>query len=302
VGKVGKPKRALWKSLPIWLMTIELKRRNLVQKAPTYALIEVNDDTVEAFNRSTGALDKDFDTVVVLWGSMTESPQLSKKFVVVAKSEEGLSRWSLLENCSDGFVFPLEAGSSRDKAQQAQLKSQLFKFGGHCIVSFANLAQYFDAGEPLSDTFAGPVLVAAANVNEMVFDERFLNLRTQKIHKDSETADLARLARSSGTPILAIQSVNQGHEGVLLPSLPATNNTRADLIELLLRNPKLAKVVNVRIARLWASVWAALGYPVGAKVHEDQVRTLATHRAAGKPKRDELTRARASLKALAGGR
>ncbi len=273
-----------------------------MHKALNYALLEVSDESLEAFNRSTNALDKDFDVVVVLWRVAMDAPKLGKKFVVVPQTETLISRWSLLEYCSDGFVFPLATGATKDKMQQAQLKAQLFKFGGHCIAAFANLAAYFEPGAPLAETFAGPVLVGGVNPNEMVFDERFLNLRSQKMRTETEVSDLARFARASGTPVLAIQPVHEGSESLHLPVLPPTNHTRAELIELLVRNPNLAKVVNVRVARLWASVWTALGYPVGSKVHADQVRALATHRAAGQPSSDELARARTSLKLLGGGR
>ncbi len=302
MGKVSKPKRALWKSLPIWLVTLELKRRGLVHKAPNYALIEVSDESLEAFNRSTKALDKDFDAVVVLWQTDVEPPKLVKKFVIVPQTEAINSRWSLLEHCSDGFVFPLEAGSSKDKMQQAHLKSMLFKFGGHCIATFANLTSYFEPGGPLADTFAGPVLVAGANVNDMVFDERFLNLRAKTLGSESEVADVARFAKSSGTPILAITPARQDHEAMQVKNLPETKCNRADLIELLVRNPSLAKMVNVRVARLWASVWSGLGYSRAHEVHEDQVRVLAAHRAPGRPLPGELTRVRTSLRLLGSGR
>jgi hypothetical protein len=302
VGKVGEPKRALWKALPVWLVTLELKRRRLVSRAPNYALLEVNDATLGAFNSSTGALDKNFDSVIILWGATLAAPKLSKKFLIVTQTEALHSRWSLLDHCSDGFVFPLEAGASKNKAQQAKLKAQLFKFGGHCLAAYANLNSYYEPGAPLADTFAGPVLVTVVNPNEMVFDERFLNLRSQKIRTETEVSDLARFARSSGTPVLALQPENEGGESMHLPILPPTNHTRAELIELLVRNSTLAKVVNVRVARLWASVWAALGYPSVPRVHPDQIRALARHRAAGRPTSDELARARTSLELLGGGR
>lgn len=301
MGKVSKPKRVLWKALPIWLITLELKRRGLVHRAPNYALIEVGDESLEAFKRSTSALSRDFDDVVVLWQASVEPPKLGKKFAIAVQTEQLPSRWSLLDHCSDGFVFPLEAGSSKNEEQQAQLKAQLFKFGGHCLAAYADLKLYYDNAVPLADTFVGPVLVTAVNPNEMVFDERFLNLRSQKIRTETEISDLAKFAWSRGTPVLAIQPAHEGGESMRLPILPQTNHTRAELIEMLVRNTNLAKVVNLRVARLWASVWSELGYPRASRVHADQVQALATQRVAGRPSPEDLTRARTSLKLLGGG-
>jgi hypothetical protein len=302
VGKVGKPKRALWKTLPVWLVSLELKRRGLVHRAPNYALIEVSDERLEAFNQSTSSLGKDFDSVVVLWQAAVEPPKLGKRFVFVVQTEQLTSRWSLLDHCSDGFVFPLAAGASRDKAQQGQLKAQLFKFGGHCIAAFANLTTHFEPGSPLAETFTGPVLVASANPNEIVFDERFLNLKSKNLRTESEVEDLARVAKLSSSPILAITPEVHKPDGVQSASLPPSKQNRADLIEVLVRNASLAKVVNVRVARLWNSVWSDLGYSSATRVQPDQVRALAESRSGSRPKADELARAGTSLQILGGGR
>ena len=288
--------------MPIWFVALELKRRGLVRRAPNYALIEVSDESVEAFNRSTNALSKDFDAVVVLWQAAVEPPRLGKKFVIAAQTEQLPSRWSLLEHCSDGFVFPLAAGVSKDKAQQAQLKSQLFKFGGHCIAAFVNLTAHFEPGSPLADTFKGPVLVSAVNANEIVFDERFLNLRSKNLRTESEIEDLARVAKLNSSPILAINPATQRQDELPPASLPSSKQNRAELIEVLVRNASLAKVVNVRVARLWNSVWSDLGYASASSVHPDQVRALAAHRSGGRPQADELARAGTSLRILGGGR
>jgi hypothetical protein len=302
VGKDKLARRALWKEIFIWLITLELKRRGFVQKAPNYALIEVDEMSTELFTKSANALDNDFDSVVVLWRAATEPPTLGKKFQIVKHAEQFPSRWSLLERCRDGFVFPLAVGVSKNSEQQALLKSQIFTFGGHCIATFANLTQYFELGAPLADSFKGPVLVAVANPNEIAFDERFLNLRSKGLRGESEAEDLARIAKIGSNPILAIAPTvvhNVDTQSVIL--LPSNQN-RAELIEVLVRNPKLAKVVNVRVARLWNSVWSALGYAAADKVHPDQVRALAVHRSSRRPTPDELARAGTSLKILGGGR
>jgi hypothetical protein len=288
--------------MPIWFVALELKRRGLVRRAPNYALIEVSDENLEGFNRSTSALSKDFDAVVVLWKAAVEPPKLGKEFVIAAQTEQLPSRWSLLEHCSDGFVFPLAAGVSKDKAQQAQLKSQLFKFGGHCIAAFANLTAHFEPGSPLADTFKGPVLVSAVNANETVFDERFLSLRSKNLRTESEIEDLARVAKLNSSPILAINPSTQYSDELQPASLPSSKQNRAELIEVLVRNASLAKVVNVRVARLWNSVWSDLGYASASSVHPDQVRALAAHRSGGRPQADELARAGTSLRILGGGR
>ena len=288
--------------MPIWFVALELKRRGLVRRAPNYALIEVSDENLDSFNRSTSALSKDFDTVVVLWNAAVEPPKLGKKFVIAAQTEQLPSRWSLLEHCSDGFVFPLAAGASKDKAQQAQLKAQLFKFGGHCIAAFANLTAHFEPGSPLADTFKGPVLVAAVNANEIVFDERFLNLKSKNLRTETEIEDLARVAKLNSSPILAIHPATQYSDELQPASLPNSKQNRAELIEVLVRNASLAKVANVRVARLWNSVWSDLGYASASSVHPDQVRALAAHRSGGRPQADELARAGTSLRILGGGR
>ena len=288
--------------MPIWLVTLELKRRGLVHRAPNYALIEVSDENLEAFFQSISTLGKDFDSVVVFWKATVESPKLGKKFVIAAQTDRLSSRWSLLDRCADGFVFPLAAGASKDKLQQERLKSQLFQYGGHCIATFANLSNHFIPGSPLADGFKGPVLVASANPNEIVFDERFLNLKSKNLRTESEVEDLARVAKLNSTPILAIAADVQKADGEHSAKLPSSKQNRADLIEVLVRNASLAKVVNVRIARLWNSVWSDLGYSTANKVHPDQVRALAVHRTGRRPQPDALARAGTALRILGGGR
>ena len=272
-----------------------------MQTAPNYALVEVAEAEVDAFASSISNLDKNFDSVVVLWRATSELPRLSKKFKIFAHTDTIECRWDLLDHCSDGFVFPLEVGTYKSKNQQVQLKSMLFKFGGHCFSTFASLSTYFVAGSELSDTFKGPVLVSSLNPNQMVFDERFLNLRSQKIRTATEIEDLTGYARNKGTPILACEPDFDVSERGQKTRIIESRADRDELIEILVRNPRLARIVNIRIARLWSSVWAGLNYPNAAHVHPDQIKALATHRSHSRPTRDELSRAANTLKILAGG-
>jgi hypothetical protein len=140
------------------------------------------------------------------------------------------------------------------------------------------------------------------NANEIVFDERFLNLRSKNLRTESEIEDLARVAKLNSSPILAINPATQYSDELQPASLPSSKQNRAELIEVLVRNASLAKVVNVRVARLWNSVWSDLGYASASSVHPDQVRALAAHRSGGRPQADELARAGTSLRILGGGR
>jgi hypothetical protein len=296
-------KRALWKSLPIALMGKLLERRGSVQRAPNIALIEVTESTAAAFVSSVPSLVADFDRIVVLWRSPAPSPALPKSFMLVQASEEFKNRWSLLHHCADGFVFPLRAGFSRSREQQRALKAQLFSHGANCVAGYANLKQHLDPAAPLAADFRGPVLVSSLEINQVVFDQRFLKIRPSELATDSETKDLATLASKRQSPLLAIDTLEVEQQenqltGELSLDYQSKSVSRDKLIETLIRMPSLSKGLNIRTARLWSSIWRALGYPAATNVTADQVRALAVHRAASKPSLAEVEKANSTLKIL----
>lgn len=298
-------KRALWKALPISLMGWLLERRGSVKRAPNFALIEVTDSTSGAFIASVPRLENDFDQVVVLWNCESATPSLAKKFQLVPFSEKFQSRWSLLQHCANGFVFPIQAGASKSPQQQSELKSQLFAHGGNCIVGYSNLKQFLDPGAPLAADFRGPVLVSSLDANQVAFDQRFLKIRPSELSPATESQDLSALAKTRQAPVLAIDSAEVGPATVERRSSVAHPEdskllSRNELIENLIRMPSLSKRMNVRTARLWNSIWIGLGYKTSGKVTADQVKALAIHRASATPSAAEVEKARTTLNILGG--
>ena len=296
-------KQATWKALPIALMGKLLERRGSVHRAPDFALVEVTDTTAQDFMTSVSRLAADFDYVVALWRASAPSPALPKSFKVVEFSEQFQTRWSLLQHCAAGFVFPVRAGESKNLAQQKELKAQLFAHGGNCIVGYANLKQHLDLEAPLATDFRGPILVASVDVNQVVFDQRFLKIRPAELSPATEVQDLVALAKARQTPILAIDSQDLAEQTQSLKfDLPheksSKSSTRSELIETLIRMPNLAKQMNVRTARLWNTIWLALGYETRGEVTTDQVRALAIHRATTKPSNTDIEKAKTTLKIL----
>ncbi len=298
-------KRALWKALPISLMGWLLERRGSVKRAPNFALIDVTNSTSEAFIASVPRLENDFDQVVVLWNCESATPTLSKKFQLVNVSEQYQTRWSLLENCSTGFVFPIQAGTSKSSEQQSELKAQLFAHGGNCIVGYANMKQYLDPGAPLAADFRGPVLVSSLDVNQVVFDQRFLKIKPRELSPATERQDLSAVAKTRQAPVLAIDSADvqaataERRSFVAHPEVSKLLS-RNELIENLIRMPSLSKRMNVRTARLWNSIWIGLGYETSGKVTADQVKALAIHRVSATPSAAEVEKARTTLNILGG--
>jgi len=298
-------KRALWKALPVAFMGRLLELRGKVRRAPNFALIEVTDATSEAFIESVSSLTNDFDRTVVLWHATTPEPMLAKKFKVVPFSEQFQTRWSLLQHCANGFVFPIRAGTSKPSWQQRELKAQLFVHGGNCIVGFANLKQFLDPSAPLAGDFKGPVLVSSLDVDEIVFDQRFLKIRPSELASETETQDLANLARKRQAAVLAIDVGESEVLGMQRRSFAAPQGvtedfSRSHLIENVVRMPTLAKLINVRTARLWNSIWRGLGYSPTGEVTSDQVQALAAGRGKSMPSRAEADRARTILEILGG--
>ena len=295
-------KRAAWKALPIALMGKLLERRGSVHRAPDFALVDVTDATEQEFMASVSRLAGDFDYVVALWRASAPSPALPKSFKVVEFSEQFQTRWSLLQHCADGFVFPVRAGESKNLAQQKVLKAQLFAHGGNCIVGYANLKQHLDPEAPLATDFRGPILVASVDVNQVVFDQRFLKIRPTELSPATEVQDLAALAKARQTPMLAIDSQDTAEQTQALkfdlPQQSSKSSTRSELIETLIRMPNLAKQMNVRTARLWNTIWLALGYETRGDVTTDQVRALAIHRATTRPSNADIEKAKTTLRIL----
>ena len=299
------PKRALWKALPIALVGRLLEQRGLVQRAPNFALVEVTDSTIEAFIASVANLTTDIDRIVVLWHTSSPAPSLPKKFKLVEYSQQFESRWSLLQECGNGFVFPIRAGTSRTAAQQRELKTQLFSHGGNCIAGFANLKQFLDPDAPLAADFRGPVLVSSLDVNQVVFDQRFLKIKPSELALTTETQDLAALARRRQAPVLAIHSAEletsqRERRSFVEQHADSWRTSRNELIENLIRIPSLSKQLNVRTARIWNSIWQGLGYAASANVTADQVKALAIHRASATRSTAEVEKARTTLKILEG--
>jgi hypothetical protein len=298
-------KRALWKALPISLMGWLLERRGSVKRAPNFALIEVTNSTSEAFIASVPRLENDFDQVVVLWNCESATPSLAKKFQLVPFSEQFQTRWSLLQHCANGFVFPIQAGASKSPQQQSELKAQLFAHGGNCIVGYSNLKQFLDPGAPLAADFRGPVLVTSLDVNQVAFDQRFLKIRPSELSPATEGQDLSALAKTRQAPVLAIDSADVQSATVERRSFvehPEVSKllSRNELIENLIRMPSLSKRMNVRTARLWNAIWIGLGYKTSGKVTADQVKALAIHRASATPSAAEVEKARTTLNILGG--
>jgi hypothetical protein len=296
-------KRALWKAIPIALVGRLLEQRGSVKRAPNFALIEVTDSTSEAFVASVPSLTADLDRIVVLWHASSPAPALPKKFKLVEYSQQFQTRWSLLQHCANGFVFPIRAGTSRSPEQQRKLKSQLFTHGGNCIVGYTNLKQFLDPAAPLAVDFGGPILVSSLDVNQVVFDQRFLKIRPSELDPANETQDLADLARRREAPVLAIdagefESWQPERKSFLEQHEKSPRLSRSELIENLIRMPSLSKQLNVRRAKLWNAIWLGLGYKTASTITADQVRALAIHRAANTPSAAEIEKARTTLKIL----
>lgn len=300
MAKVREPKRAPWKAFAIQLMGKVLKRRGLVKRAPNYALIEVSDATRGQFTSSLPNLTADFDYVVVLWCATTEEPKLPKKFKLVRFSEQFPTRWSLLQHCANGFVFPLRAGDSRSLGQQRELKAQLFAHGGNCIAGYANLKQFLDPDAPLAVDFSGPILLSSLDVNQVVFDQRFIKIRPSELASKTETQDMATLAQRRQAPLLAIDAgelvASHGErKGFARNEEVSPLQSRSELIENLVRLPSLSKQMNVRKARLWNDIWKGLDYSTVGEISADQVHAFAANRSAAEASKSDVAKARVIL-------
>ncbi len=303
VGKIPSHERAPWKAFAIDLMGKVLQGRGLVKRAPNFALIEVTDATTEAFEASLPNLTTDFDYVVVLWCATTEEPRLAKKFKVVGFSEQFQTRWSLLQHCANGFVFPLTAGDSRSIVQQRELKAQLFAHGGNCIAGYAHLKQFLNPGAPWAADFSGPVLVSSLEVNNVVFDQRFLKIRPSELSPETETQDLAALAQKRQAPLLAIDAgelaaSNRERKGFAWNEEVSPRSSRSELIESLVRLPSLSKQMNVRRARLWNDIWLGLDYSPVSEIAADQVHAFAANLNTSEPSSSDVAKARVVLETI----
>ena len=303
VAKIVSKERAPWKAFAIELMGKVLQRRGLVKRAPNFALIEVTDATREAFTTSLPNLTDDFDYVVVLRCATTEEPNLPKKFKVVGFSEQFQTRWSLLQHCANGFVFPLRAGDTRSLDQQRELKAQLFAHGGNCIAGYANLKQFLNPDTPLAADFSGPILLSSLDVNQVVFDQRFLKIRPSELAPATETQDLADLAQRRQAPLLAIDAgelaaSHRERKGFAWNEEVAPRQSRSELIESLVRLPNLSKQMNVRRARLWNDIWLGLDYSPVSEISADRIDAFAANLTTSEPSNADLRKARVVLETI----
>ena len=243
-------------SLAVGRASKKLVATGQVKSAPTYALLEVRAGQTGAFGLQIPSISSQFDKVIALWPN-TELPQkLPKNVSLFAATENLVSRWQLLDHCVDGFVFPISLVKPIQTDHVKHLKRHLFAIGGAnsvgllCVDSASAHQDGLNHGN--TDLVPMPVL----DPDFAILDQRFWKLNGEKFVNESGGVVLAGEALARGFGLFAC---NHATSVSKFTKRVDTAVTRADVLEMILRNPKLLKNISDSAILRWSQVWDKYG-------------------------------------------
>lgn len=233
-----------------------LEAEGRVKRAPTFALLAVEPSQLALFEQQISQLSKRFDRVIALWPKAETPRKLPANVELVELSSNVTSRWHLIEKCSDGFVFPISLLKPLQADHVSHLKQHLFAIGGANLVALHK----FDWNEATEGVQAEHDLslipVPIVDPDYAIFDQRFWKLGGDAFVGENEAVALAGQARARQFGMVACNDLLA--ESVL-PRIASHSFERLDLVEQVVRSPRLVKAASPATLGLWASTWDALG-------------------------------------------
>jgi len=233
-----------------------LELEGSAKRAPTYALIQVESSQTGLFELQIFTISKLFDRVFVVWPGI-ETPSRHPKNVEVFTSDQGIdSRWNLLKNCSDGFVFPISLIKPIQPTHVAHLKRHLFATGGANAVALHNFGFHESLTADEVESAFDLVPMPLVDPDYSILDQRFWKLGGSEFESGTESEALATQAHQRTFGLYACNDA-LAESSLVKPS--TLTFSRFDLIESALRVPKLLQQVTPSKMQLWYKAWDALG-------------------------------------------
>lgn len=255
MGALSKIRQAIG-AAAVGQYTRHLERKGVISKAPTYALIQVEASQIELFQGQAQMLARVFDKVLAVWPSAEAPSRLPKNIELFLPASGIVSRWQLLQNCTEAFVCPVSLTKPIQTSHVSHLKKHLFEVGGANAVGLHNFKTQQPVLDEPTESASELIPMPMIDLDYAIFDQRFWALRGNVFDSADSAEAFAREAHRRTFGLFVC------NDPLAESSLNKTANhrfSRFDLVESALRAPKVLQRLTPVKLQGWVKAWDALG-------------------------------------------
>jgi hypothetical protein len=248
--------RSVASSFVVSQIARRLEKTGAAKRAATHAIIQVEASQTGLLAAQIEFLSAQFDRVLAVWPDEQAPGRLPRNVEVFTPSSGITSRWQLLGQSTDCFVFPVSLIKPIQQNHVAHLKRHLFATGGANSVGLFNFGPFKAETEGQLESALDLVPMPILDPDYSIIDQRFWKLTGSEFEGLAESSALAQEGHARTFGLYACNdSLAVSH----IPRNAPSRFSRFDLVEAALRLPKLIQKLTPDNLQTWTKAWDSLG-------------------------------------------